>query len=69
LPADALTFLHGSRYCETDILCETAWSLFGGTPPGWPRVQEICDFVHDHLHFGYEHANATRTAVGAFEER
>lgn len=46
LPADALTFLNGSRYCETDILCETARSLFGGTPPGRPRIQEICDFVH-----------------------
>ena len=26
-----------------------AWSLFGTTPPGWARVQAICDFVHDHI--------------------
>ena len=38
LPLDALPFLHGSRYCETDLLMQTAWSLFGATPPGWARV-------------------------------
>jgi transglutaminase-like putative cysteine protease len=29
LPADTLVYLLGSRYCETDRLSETAWSLFG----------------------------------------
>ena len=38
LPADTLVYLLGSRYCETDRLSETAWSLFGQTPPGWPRT-------------------------------
>ena len=31
-------------------------------------VQAICDFVHDHIMFGYEHANPTRTAFDALEE-
>jgi hypothetical protein len=35
---------------------QTAWSLFGQTPSGWGRVQAICDFVHNHISFGYEHA-------------
>ncbi|MGB8144798.1 MAG: transglutaminase family protein [Chromatiaceae bacterium] len=69
LPADTLVYLLGSRYCETDRLSETAWSLFGQTPPGWPRVQAICDFVHGHITFGYEHARATKTALEAFQER
>ena len=56
LPAETLVYLLGSRYCETDRLSETAWKLFSGTPLGWPRVQAICDFVHGHLAFGYEHA-------------
>jgi transglutaminase-like putative cysteine protease len=56
LPDDALVFLLGSRYCETDRLSEIAWSLFGKTPLGWSRVQAICDYVHQHLAFGYEHA-------------
>jgi transglutaminase-like putative cysteine protease len=69
LPEETLVFLLGSRYCETDRLSETAWSLFGQTLLGWPRVQAICDFVHGHLTFGYPHARATRTALEAFEER
>jgi len=69
LPHDTLVFLLGSRYCETDQLMIEAWSLFGKTAPGWPRVQAICDFVQSHVRFGYEHARATRTAVDVARER
>jgi transglutaminase-like putative cysteine protease len=62
LPDEVLVFLLGIRYCETDRLSDIAWSLFGNTPLGWSRVQAICDYVHQHLAFGYEHARATRTA-------
>ena len=69
LPDDALVFLLGSRYCETDRLADVAWSLFGKTPLGWGRVQAICDFVHQHIVFGYEHARASRTAWEAYCDR
>src|SRR5262249_8232042 len=69
LPHDTLVFLLGSRYCETERLMEAAWSRFGTTPPGWPRVQAICDFVHSHVRFGYQHARATRTAADVVVER
>ena len=69
LPEETLIFLLGSRYCETDLLSETAWKLFANSPLGWGRVQAICDFVHDHLEFGYPYACATRTAFQAFNER
>ena len=69
LPEETLMFLLGSRYCETDLLSEAAWSLFGNAPTGWARVQAICDFVHQHIVFGYEHARATKTARDAFNER
>jgi transglutaminase-like putative cysteine protease len=69
LPTDTLQFLLGSRYCETDALSEEAWRLFKHTPLGWSRVQAICDFVHNHLAFGYEYARPTRTAAQAYEER
>ena len=69
LPAETLVFLLGSRYCETDRLSQIAWDLFGKTPTGWARVQAICDFVHHHIVFGYEHARATKTAWEAFNER
>jgi transglutaminase-like putative cysteine protease len=69
LPSECLPFLLASRYCETDKLGGLAWSLFGGTPQGWARVQAICDFVNAHLTFGYEHARPTRTALEAYQER
>jgi len=69
LPADVLVYLLGSRYCETDRLLETAWSLFANVPKGWALVQAICDFVHEHLTFGYEHARPTRSAWDAFVEK
>ncbi len=69
LPEDALVFLLGSRYCETDLLNNAAWSYFGQTTPGWSRVQAICDFVHNHIAFDYQQARATRTAWEAFNER
>ena len=67
LPTEALPFLLGSRYCETDLLSEEAWKLFQNTPPGWGRVQAICDFVHRHIVFGYEHARSDLTAAGAYK--
>jgi transglutaminase-like putative cysteine protease len=69
LPGDTLQFLLGSRYCETDRLSDEAWRLFSNTPPGWHRVQAICDFVHDHITFSYAQASPTRTAADAYAER
>ncbi len=64
-----MIYLLGSRYCDTDLLSDTAWQLFGGTPPGWARVQAICDHVHERLKFGYEYARPTRTAWDGFHEQ
>lgn len=69
LPDETLLYLLGSRYCETDRLTETAWQLFSQSPQGWGRVQAICDYVHNHIRFGYEHARPTMTAWEAFQER
>jgi transglutaminase-like putative cysteine protease len=69
LPEEALVFLLGSRYCDTENFSEASWKLFGSTPMGWGRVQAICDFVHNHITFGYEHARASKTAWEAFNER
>jgi transglutaminase-like putative cysteine protease len=69
LPDDVLTYLLGSRYCDTDHLSNMAWSLFGNGPEGWGRVQAICNYVHERLTFGYQHASATRTAWDGFREQ
>src|ERR1700761_3095532 len=38
-----------------------------GLPPGYQRVQAICDYVHDHLTFAYGSTTATSTAADVFE--
>jgi transglutaminase-like putative cysteine protease len=69
LPDEVLVFLLGSRYCETDVLMDEAWRLFSSAPFGWQRVQSICDFVHQHITFGYEFARSTKTAAEAYKEK
>jgi transglutaminase-like putative cysteine protease len=69
LPHEITPYLMSSRYCEVDTLNEVAWQLFGHTPPGWPRVQAICDWVHGHVQFGYGFARATKSAAETFVER
>ncbi len=69
LPDEALMYLLGSRYCETDLMSDLAWRLFGDLPPGWMRVQRICDFVNAHIRFDYTEARSTRTAAETYAER
>ena len=69
LPDEALQFLIPSRYCDTEALSDMAWSLFSKTRPGWRRVQAICDYVHERLSFGYQHARADRTASQGHDEQ
>ncbi|MCB1819836.1 MAG: transglutaminase family protein, partial [Gammaproteobacteria bacterium] len=55
--------------CELDSgLLAFAWNRFGTTPEGWPRVQAICDYVHQHLRFDYQQARANRTALQTWRE-
>jgi len=69
LPDDALIYLLGSRYCDTQKLSDFAWQTFGNSTTGWDRVQAICDFVHNHIKFGYRYARDDRTAFDAHQER
>ncbi|HEV7415136.1 MAG TPA: transglutaminase family protein [Tianweitania sediminis] len=69
LPDDVMVYMLGSRYCDTDLMMDAAWNLFGQVEPGWQRVQAICDYVHDRISFGYSYARSTRTAGQAYDER
>jgi transglutaminase-like putative cysteine protease len=69
LPDNVLVFLLASRYCETDRLSDFAWAQFGAIPPGWPRVQAICHFVHERIDFSYTNADSLRTAYGGYVDR
>jgi transglutaminase-like putative cysteine protease len=63
LPDDTLIYTLPSRYCLPDVLGNEAWSRFGGLPPGYQRVQAICDYVHGHLDFQYGSSTALSSAA------
>jgi len=65
LPDETLIFTLPSRFCLPDVLGTEAWNRFGSTPPGYRRVQAICDYVHDHLRFQYGASNPWTTAADA----
>jgi transglutaminase-like putative cysteine protease len=69
LPNEQLRFLLSSRYCEVDLFANIAFNLFGQVAPGWPRVQSICDWVHNHVVFDYQQARPTKTAMDVYTER
>lgn len=70
LPNEVLLYLLASRYCEVDSeLRDIAWNLFSTTQPGWPRVQAICNFAHNHIRFDYQQARPNRTALDAYREK
>jgi transglutaminase-like putative cysteine protease len=69
LPDDALIYLLGSRYCDTDKLSNLAWSLFAHIETGWERVKAICDYVHNRVTFGYQFARNDRTASEGHAEQ
>jgi transglutaminase-like putative cysteine protease len=69
LPPAVLRYLLASRYCEVDRLSNVAATLFGGSLPGWPRVQAVCDWVQTNVTFGYQFANPTKTALDVYADR
>jgi transglutaminase-like putative cysteine protease len=69
LPTETLQYLLASRYCEVDLLSNTAAELFGSLPHGYSRVRAICDWVHSKVTFGYNFARSTKTALDVYTER
>jgi transglutaminase-like putative cysteine protease len=69
LPPETLQYLIASRYCEVDLFPAITYELFGHTPPGWQRVQAVCDWVHAKVAFGYNFARSNKTALDVYTER
>lgn len=51
LPADVLTYLNPSRYCESDELLGFAMDQFGMLLPGYSRVTAICNWTYNELSY------------------
>jgi transglutaminase-like putative cysteine protease len=53
LPHELLRYTLPSRYCDSDKLLDFAWNQFGQTTHGLPRVQAICNWVHQNIEYRY----------------
>jgi transglutaminase-like putative cysteine protease len=69
LPHEVLRYLYNSRYCEVDRFSMIALELFGAVPPGWSRVQAVCDWVNTRVTFGYQYARPSKSALDVYTER
>jgi transglutaminase-like putative cysteine protease len=69
LPEEALVFLLPSRFCLSDVLEDVACQMFDSTEPGWPRVQAVCDWVHDNLRYAQGSSTSQTSALDVYETR
>jgi transglutaminase-like putative cysteine protease len=53
LPPDVLRYTLPSRYCDSDKLLNFAWKHFGNIENGLPRVQAICNWVHNNIEYRF----------------
>jgi transglutaminase-like putative cysteine protease len=64
LPPETLRYTLPSRYCDSDKLLNFAWQQFGHIENGLPRVQAICDWVHQNIEYRF---GAGRSDISASE--
>jgi transglutaminase-like putative cysteine protease len=69
LPDDVLPHLLPTRYCESDLLGGAALKTFGDVPPGYGRVQAICDWIHEHVEYRVGSTLSTTTSRDVFVQR
>ena len=62
LPLDILPFLLPSRFVSSDRLAAFAEAEFGDVPPGFERVNRICNWIHDHIAYRRGASDSETTA-------
>ena len=68
LPAQVLSYLYPSRYCQSDRLHKFAMREFGQQWQGYSRVQAIRDWVLQHTTFSSNTSNSNTSAIDTLLE-
>ncbi len=67
---ELLRYTLPSRYCDSDRLMDFAFEHFGQVAHGRPRVQAICDWVHENIEYrwgsGSPHTTASEVLAQGF---
>ena len=69
LPLDVFPFLLPSRFCPSDLLAETAESLFANEPSGHSRVTAICNWIYENIAYRPGTSDPTTSATDALQRR
>jgi transglutaminase-like putative cysteine protease len=69
LPLSVLTHLYPSRYCQSDRLDRFAQRTFGKIPPGYQRVVEVCNWIHDNVDYVSGASDALTSAYDIVSQR
>lgn len=69
LPDDLLHNLMPTRYCESDLLGQTAQKLFGGVLPGATQVMAVVDWIHQNIDYKVGSTQNTSTARDVYLQR
>jgi transglutaminase-like putative cysteine protease len=67
LPDKTLVYLLQSRYCPSDKLEERAREIVGGTPPGYPQVDRIRQWIRDNHEYKYGVSKESTDAIDTME--
>jgi len=62
VPPQLLRYTLPSRYCDSDRLMTFAAQQFGNYADGLPRVQAICDWVHNNIQYRWGSGSPYTTA-------
>jgi len=68
LPAQVLSYIYPSRYCQSDRFLKLAMQKFGRQQHGYARVQGIRDWVQRHTTFTQNTTNSNTSAVDTLIE-
>jgi transglutaminase-like putative cysteine protease len=68
LPAQVLSYIYPSRYCQSDRLHKLAMREFGQLWQGYSRVQAIRDWVLQHTTFASNTSNSNTSAIDTLLE-
>jgi transglutaminase-like putative cysteine protease len=69
VPHDYLRYTLPSRYCDSDKLLNFAWKQFGQITHGLPRVQAICDWLHENIEYRFGSGRPDLSASEVIERR
>ncbi|MDA1347666.1 MAG: transglutaminase family protein [Chloroflexi bacterium] len=69
LPHAVLTYLHPSRYCESDRFIDLGRELVDGVEPGYNQVARIEEWVRTSVHYNPDSSHFQLSAVEVNQQR